>query len=173
LVVAEWYNIVCATLRFLVTAGCLWLHIQSEINVDVSVWIYEYYIVNIYWIYLMMVLPLFAVVSVLVWRVLSWGCVSGYVTCCIVTLAKEYSGLCSLPFCSSISKFCCWRTCMQNDSQNPTHYTYSLATPGQHASNCKRCNSIISYIQHLRSRYSTHISIHQFPYLLQIVYAAI
>ena len=44
-------------------------------------------------------------------------CVSGYVTCPLVTLVKEYSGLGSLNFCTLISKFCCWRTCVKNISQ--------------------------------------------------------
>ena len=36
--------------------------------------------------------------------------VLGYVTCHLVMLAKEYSGLGSLTFSSSINKFC-WKTC--------------------------------------------------------------
>ena len=51
-----------------------------------------------YWIYLMMDLPLDDVVNGLVWCVLrQW--VSDYVTCCLVMLAKEYSGLGSMTFC--------------------------------------------------------------------------
>ena len=52
--------------------------------------------------YLMMDSPLFDVVGVLVWCVLS-GYVSAYVTCCLIMLAKGYSGLGSLT-CSPINK---------------------------------------------------------------------
>ena len=48
----------------------LWLHIRSAINMEFSVWIYGYQTVNVCRMYVMMDLKL-AVVSVLVWRVLS------------------------------------------------------------------------------------------------------
>ena len=51
------------------------------------------------------------VVSTELWWILD------YMTCCLVTLAKVYSGLRSLTFCSSISVFFCCKICMQNDSQ--------------------------------------------------------
>jgi len=40
----------------------------------------------------MMDLLLIDVVSVLVWRVLSWGWVLGCVKCCFIMLARAYSG---------------------------------------------------------------------------------
>jgi hypothetical protein len=43
--------ICCAIIVF------LWLYIQSTINIEISLWIYGYYIVDIYWIYPMMNLP--------------------------------------------------------------------------------------------------------------------
>ena len=67
------YSKICSTLISCVSSVFLWLHIQFAINNDVVVWIYRYYILNIYWIYLMKDLPFVDVVGVLVWRVLSWG----------------------------------------------------------------------------------------------------
>ena len=55
-------------------------------------------------------LRLVTVACVVVWLVTESGWVSAYMTCCLVTFAKEYSELGSLIFCSLINKFCCWRT---------------------------------------------------------------
>jgi hypothetical protein len=52
-----------------------------------------------------------------VWWELYWGWTSNYVVCRLVTLAKVYSGLRSLAFCSSINISCCWKIGTKSDSQ--------------------------------------------------------
>jgi hypothetical protein len=62
-------------------------------------------------------LPYVGVSCMRVWWELNWGWTSNYVVCRLVTLAKVYSGLSSLTFCSSINISCCWKIRMKNDSQ--------------------------------------------------------
>jgi len=62
-------------------------------------------------------LPYVGVSCMRVWWELNWGWTSNYVVCRLVTLAKVYSGLRSLTFCSSISISCCWKIPMKSDSQ--------------------------------------------------------
>jgi len=52
-----------------------------------------------------------------VWWELNWGWTSNYVVCRLVTLAKVYSGLRSLTFCSSINISCCRKIRMKSGSQ--------------------------------------------------------
>jgi len=55
---------------------CLWLHVKSAINLDVIIWVYRYYIVQMLNIFVeWLTYPFFDVTIMLVWRVPSWsGC---------------------------------------------------------------------------------------------------
>jgi len=90
----------------------MWLHVQFVINTEIIVWIYRCYIMITD-----IELRNDGLTPCYCWWCAGLGCtesgwVSGYVTCHLVTLTKEYSGSGSLTFCSSISKFGCWRVGM-------------------------------------------------------------
>jgi hypothetical protein len=112
-------TITSAQLYKLLCKQCVFVAAYTICNkYDVNVRIYEYYIVDIlniltWWTYLLLML-----LGVLCWRVLSWGVYWAVWHVVSLMLTREYSGLGSLGFCSSVSPVVVELACKRTPSSS-------------------------------------------------------